>query len=85
MSQIRYDPNPDVHELLLYSGAGERMRKKKRAEEHASFSARVSEMSVRFHAQIEADERAERRSNWCFALGILGVVVAVIVLAFVTR
>jgi hypothetical protein len=75
MTRRRYDPNPDVDELLHYSGAGAATLARVRAENDARLWAASRETSV--HAQ-----RKERRENVIDAAVVLGVVVALFVIVW---
>lgn len=88
----RYDDNPDVDEVMRYSGAGEaeerRVREEQREEQERRWraqSARVSELNARVKAGWDASERAERRSNLRFVVGALAVLVAVLVALWASR
>ncbi len=58
-----YDPNPDVNELLVYSGAGESMAKRKEKAEQQRFERNVAETTARVQAEWAAAERRETREN----------------------
>lgn len=74
----RYDPNPDVHEVLLYSGAGEAAIKRRQEEDFARFSAIAHEMCRRTEAEFAAQEREDMRETKRFLTSIAGMVVLVV-------
>lgn len=85
----KYDDNPDVDEVLRYSGAGAAIVARQRAEEDARIGAaldRAWASSRRWMAQEEESRRRAERS----ARFQIGVVVALalglsLLLAFVVR
>jgi hypothetical protein len=83
----RYDANPDVDEVLHYSGAGAAAEARRRAEVETRLSAAMLASCARDRAFWNAEEHAERRSNVTFAVSalVLALVIGLSIVLWVTR
>lgn len=75
----RYDTNPDVHEVLLYSGAGKVRAARALDKEMASLQETIREhheaQRVRDEEWSEASARSSRlMTYWLIACGLAGAI-----------